>query len=191
MDSHPLKQWLLGLPFTERVLCLTALLAFLGAGFTATGCVSRSQDDEDSDLIIVEHSFQGERKSKAELRDLRRRVRDGDGEAAMRLRTYYLIGRGQSLRLAQRYLDRGVQLDWPPALYDKARDLWAHEENPDVVEAHALVSRAIALGFRDESAREMGFATEEDLLEELETALESGVLPAHSRFRPFRGEANE
>ena len=184
----------MGFPFPERVAYLTALLAFSATVLMTTGCTNRVRHHHDPDVIVVEHSFQGERKSKAELRDLRRRAREGDGAAAYELFAYYSLGRGQNTQLSERFLDRSVTLDFPLALYMRAVDIWMLEEEPDVVEAHALVSRAIALGFRDESAHEKGFATEEDLLEELETALETGAVPAQTRFRFFteqRSKAEE
>lgn len=131
---------------------------------------------------VVTVSLQSPKKSREDLRALKDRAARGDGEAAFTLWGYYALSVEGDARLAQRYFDRAVELEYPAALYNKAFSEWCRQPVPDIARVERMLRRAIALGFKDGK----------HLLDEVLAAKESGLIPSHSAFRlfPERKEPN-
>jgi TPR repeat protein len=115
---------------------------------------------------------------RVELRALKDRAAQGDGEASFKLWAYYSFSVESDARLARRYYDRSIELEYPAALYDKAFWEWCREPVPHIDRVERLLRRAISLGFKDEK----------HLLEEVLEAKKSGVIPSRSPFRLFPGK---
>ena len=172
-----------GFSSPNRTLVFMIFLISMPVSFALTGCSNGSQRSHDPDVVVL--SFKGEKKSNAELRDLRRRARDGDGQAAYQLFAYYGLGRGENARLAERFFEIAVELEWPPALYAKAVRIWDWENDPDLNQVFDLASRAIELGYKHEGVvrgpeypdEGVSLGNERDFLERVKQALEAGEIP--------------
>jgi len=134
-----------------------------------------SRPASSSEVEAVELSFQGEKLDRNALKKLKEAARSGDGEAAYRLQYYYGITERND-RLSTHYKELALKLEYPPALYWRAVQMWEREEHPDVEEVYRLAKRAEELGFKDQR---------EGFWEEVSEARASGVIPAQSKFRFF------
>ena len=152
-----------------------ALIVFIGI----SGCSSiekaehRGSKSTNEDEVIV--SFAGTNLEKSELRRLKSAAKGGDSESAFRLYNYYSIGRGANEKLANKYFDIALRLEHPIALYNRAFEIWVYQREPDVMEVYGLLKKAIEKGHRDERG----------LLDEIEQAKATGVVPLESKFRLF------
>ena len=101
----------------------------------------------DEDQVIVERLGNGAVLSPEELAKALRLARAGDGKAAYRLCAHYGIGVGDASSAAI-YMNEAVALEYPPALYAKAVQLW-RPSAPKPYLVLKLVKRAIDLGQKD------------------------------------------
>ena len=158
-------------------LNLTHLLLILLASPTIGLALEEAISSEDD---AVELSFAHPKKSRSELRELKRRAKQGDGEAAFELWGYYALSVEGNVKKMNRYFKRAVELEYPNALYNKALESWAYDEFPNIAEVEALLKRAISKGFIDERG----------LLDEVLLAKSTGIVPKQSKFRLFLDEEN-
>ncbi len=125
---------------------------------------------------IVEHPLQGPLKSKDELKALKKAAHLGNADAAFQLFAYYNIVEGND-SLRTRYLKLAVKLEHPQALFLAAVFEWRNKLHPDIEYAERMLMRAIELHCDDPNAIK--------LLEEIETAKETGIIPLETDFRSF------
>ncbi len=133
------------------------------------------EEDTPSEDDAVELSFAHPKKPRSEIRGLKRRAKQGDGEAAFELWGYYALSVEGNVEKMNRYFKRAVELEYPNALYNKALESWVYDEFPNIAEVEALLKKAISKGFIDERG----------LLDEVLLAKSTGIVPKQSKFRLF------
>lgn len=104
----------------------------------------------------VLHMGQGAILNETELAELTALAESGNGKAAFRLSVHYGMGVGNA-EMALKYEQLAFDLNYPPAVYDKAISLWNKYTNRfykgppiDKEEIRALIIRAENLEYPDE-----------------------------------------
>lgn len=108
----------------------------------------------------------------AELERLDREAKAGSGEAAWTLARYYDMT-GNDVVLALRYYKRAFRLNYPLAFYRAAFREWESDPHPNL---RRVASRA-------RKAVELGVKAAQDVLDEVEVARTSGVIPKRTAIR--------
>lgn len=123
--------------------CLFLIVVMVGA------CSSAGQTSNDT--IKMDRFGQGALLTDAQLRENIERANNGDGHAAYRVWAHYAIGAAEGEKgreKAQKYFDLALKLEYPPALYNKAIQLWdSGKADPELVMKY--LKRAIELGQPD------------------------------------------